>query len=180
MEKEFKNYVEDSNKQCPICNKEKNNCECTKKEMLSKAYKEGKIIQFNSSGEWKDFEPQNQVDRPNFDYKIDNWRIKPGEPNLNTEEDTIMEVPMPVYSKEETLEEAANDFSSDNYYATQSECFIAGAKWQAERMYTEEEVITLLLDFLGSNESFDISVGACSGFERQEAAKWFEQFKKKS
>ena len=49
-----------------------------KKEVLSKAYKEGKIIQSNNSGEWINFEPQNQVDSPNFDYKsIDNWRIKP-------------------------------------------------------------------------------------------------------
>jgi len=44
-------------------------------------------------------------------------------------------------SKEETLKEAANEFSSDNYYATQSECFTAGAKWQEEQhMYSLEEI----------------------------------------
>lgn len=48
------------------------------KEMLLKAYKEGKTIQSKSSGNWKDFEPQNQLDYPNFDYgSIENWRIKP-------------------------------------------------------------------------------------------------------
>lgn len=48
------------------------------KESLLKAYKEGKTIQCNHTGEWHDFIPQNQVDCPNFDYgTLDNWRIKP-------------------------------------------------------------------------------------------------------
>jgi len=41
--------------------------------------------------------------------------------------------------------------------------FIAGAKWQAKRMYSEEEVYNLLLQFPNEKE-LDV---------------WFEQFKKK-
>ena len=52
--------------------------EDNKKELILKAYSEGKIIQSNHSGDWSDFVPQNQVDKPNLDYgTIDNWRIKP-------------------------------------------------------------------------------------------------------
>ena len=51
------------------------------KENIIKAYSEGKIIQSNHhTGDWNDFVPQNQVDRPNLDYgDKDNWRIKPEE-----------------------------------------------------------------------------------------------------
>lgn len=49
-----------------------------RKQQLLTAYSIGKTIQYNHSGKWEDFVPQNQVDRPNFDYgNIDNWRIKP-------------------------------------------------------------------------------------------------------
>jgi len=44
--------------------------------------------------------------------------------------------------------------------------FIDGAKWQAERMYSEEEMEEAFTN--GLNRSFD------SDFDR-----WFEQFKKK-
>lgn len=81
-------------------------------------------------------------------------------------------------NKQETLEEAAKkiygpDESKDvEYYA-----FINGAEWQQERMYSEEEVLEILLkhqsDYRSTvrntsplNWSFDIK-------------KWFEQFKKK-
>lgn len=48
------------------------------KEQILKAFKEGKTIQSRNGNEWKDFIPQNQVDKPNLDYGgIDNWRIKP-------------------------------------------------------------------------------------------------------
>lgn len=48
------------------------------RESLLEAYKKGKTIQSNHTGEWKDFVPQNQLDRPNLNYgTLDNWRIKP-------------------------------------------------------------------------------------------------------
>ena len=53
------------------------------------------------------------------------------------------------------------------------EGFIEGAKWQAERMYSQEEVVNLLNkreDYLGTQPSiFDYSTNE----------EWFEQFKKK-
>ena len=44
--------------------------------------------------------------------------------------------------KQETLEEAAEDYAkqfSDEYSSSEID-FIAGAKWQAERMYSEEDM----------------------------------------
>jgi hypothetical protein len=67
--------------------------------------------------------------------------------------------------QQETLEEAAkriygSDVSKDvEYYA-----FILGAKWQAARMYSEEEVLDVIV--------------TCNPSVTQ-AKKWFNQFKKK-
>ena len=50
----------------------------------------------------------------------------------------------------ETLEESANNFAkllSNNHktiLALEENAFIEGAKWQAERMYSEEEVIAIV------------------------------------
>jgi hypothetical protein len=76
--------------------------------------------------------------------------------------------------KQETLEEAAenifDDFKSKNPIVPQKNIlpfksgFIAGAKWQAERMYSEEEVLELLRK---------------SHFVEQNIEEWFEQHKKK-
>ena len=81
----------------------------------------------------------------------------------------------------ETLEEAAENYSkitlnkqglmSDN----QVNGFIAGAKWQQERMYSEEEVIKLLIyckDRFADSELYHYS-------HDDEVKKWFEQVKKK-
>jgi hypothetical protein len=51
--------------------------------------------------------------------------------------------------------------------------FIKGAKWQAERMYSEEEVIELLNkheDYVNSEDNI---------FEYLTAKEWFKQYKKK-
>lgn len=83
--------------------------------------------------------------------------------------------------KQETLEEAAKNTTQKYINEREKQTayleFIEGVKWQAERMYSEEEVYKLLLkhqsDYRSSvrnsyplNWSFDIK-------------KWFEQFKKK-
>jgi hypothetical protein len=47
--------------------------------------------------------------------------------------------------------------------------FIAGAKWQAERMYSEEEVFSIL----------DKVFHMYASNHRKDAKEWFEQFKKK-
>jgi len=71
--------------------------------------------------------------------------------------------------KKETLEEAAIEYSIDTQgYERESyvEVFTEGAKYQAQRMYSEEEVLQLLLR-LKQTESYD------------NLYEWFEQFKKK-
>lgn len=71
----------------------------------------------------------------------------------------------------ETLNEVALEFAKDhhNMYETSNFGsmyfgFIWGAKWQQERMYSEEEVLNIIVD--------------CDGSLTQ-AKKWFEQYKKK-
>ena len=83
--------------------------------------------------------------------------------------------------KKETLEEAAEkyaDFSNDyvplafgsKFNETTKRDFKEGAKWQAERMYSEEEVLNILDKFL---------VSMLKGEKTGLTEKWFEQFKKK-
>jgi hypothetical protein len=74
--------------------------------------------------------------------------------------------------KKETLEEAAERYAKQFDYAEDSSPlidFIEGAKWQAERMYNEEEVLKLLITF-SDDRTF---------LKKDVAIKWFEQFKKK-
>ena len=73
--------------------------------------------------------------------------------------------------KQETLEEAAENYAHNyfnmhetNNYKALRQGFEEGAKWQQERMYSEEEVLEI--------------VSNCDGSISQ-AKKWFEQFKKK-
>jgi hypothetical protein len=75
--------------------------------------------------------------------------------------------------EKETLEEAAEKLfptCTTPLRKIGQKGFIAGAKWQAERMYTEEEVIDLLQEM---NDWPTI----CEG--RSDIEEWFEQFKKK-
>ena len=74
---------------------------------------------------------------------------------------------------QETLEEAAEYHWKMQYIMALDEStkpyiiqdFIAGAKWQQERMYSEEEVLDILFTMSVDNPN-DIT-------------KWFEQFKNK-
>jgi hypothetical protein len=71
--------------------------------------------------------------------------------------------------KQETLEDAAErncESITHPYCEREKSMFIAGAKWQAERMYSETEVLQLLLR-LQQVESYN------------NLYDWFEQFKKK-
>jgi hypothetical protein len=85
----------------------------------------------------------------------------------------------------ETLEEAAKKYSGiaydrndyDEKYYNQQGCdkydaFIEGAKWQAERMYSEEEVKEMIIDAINSCTNGVSS--HCQDFDE-----WFEQNKKK-
>ena len=77
--------------------------------------------------------------------------------------------------KQETLEEAAERFRSNNPGTMQGgnntkilNAFIAGANYQAEKSYTEKEVLEIL---------FELSCN--SDTDKEEMEEWFEQFKKK-
>jgi hypothetical protein len=85
--------------------------------------------------------------------------------------------------KQETLENAAENYNDDFQIKGGSKPpyvknvhimnhFISGAKWQAERMYSEEEVYNLLCKL---PNYFKMTIP-----QQAEARKeWFEQFKKK-
>jgi len=80
----------------------------------------------------------------------------------------------------ETLEEAAEKYAKQFDYAEDSSPpidFVEGAKWQQERMYSEEEVLELLLKHQSDYRS---SVRNTSPLDWSFDIKdWFEQFKKK-
>jgi hypothetical protein len=78
--------------------------------------------------------------------------------------------------KKETLEEAAKEFvlshdfsqlTNPNHLANR--CFQYGAKWQQERMYSEEEVYHILCE-----HTAELFKGS-----KLTLTEWFEQFKKK-
>jgi len=80
--------------------------------------------------------------------------------------------------KQETLEEAAERLAKiycDGRVNTNTTEFqiqqliIKGAKWQQERMYSEEEVFKLICDF-----NYDLQID-----EVKDIKEYFEQFKKK-
>lgn len=77
--------------------------------------------------------------------------------------------------KQETLEEAADLWSTDtnNVHAADSYVakygFIKGSKWQSERSYSEEEVLNILY-----RHTEDMLGGKKVTLEH-----WFEEFKKK-
>ena len=96
-------------------------------------------------------------------------------------------------SEEEALEKAATNYSHDWHTITGLDSddvspfgasivdFKAGAKWQAERMYSEEEIehlihLAVFQSHCGVKDRVKIpNSNECAGFVN----KWFEQFKKK-
>jgi hypothetical protein len=81
--------------------------------------------------------------------------------------------------KQETLEELGrfaerkylerlNNYENRDF----SDGVFEGAKWQAEKMYSEEEVLDLLAKFRRENRGKDF-------IAFKEIQEWFEQFKKK-
>ena len=80
--------------------------------------------------------------------------------------------------KQETLEEAAREYYKRGQLgfeaaADTERAFLIGGKWQQERSYSEEEVLTLV-DNLFHKYSSDFRVSA-----KIDTKEWFEQFKKK-
>ena len=73
--------------------------------------------------------------------------------------------------KQETLEDAAEKYIETTTYMnlTPKDYIKFGANWQAEKMYTEEEVLRIIQEckfYLGFGDEFN-------------EIKWFEQHKKK-
>ena len=78
------------------------------------------------------------------------------------------------YDKQETLEEAAKNYTLD--FATMS-AFKLGAKYQAERMYSEEEVYNLLKEAMKDCYTYELDYHYLGDYKNLK--KWFEQIKKK-
>ena len=70
---------------------------------------------------------------------------------------------------QETLEEAAERLYPEEWDWREREIFIAGARWQQERMYSEEEVKQII----------EATLIEYSDFVLADIPEWFEQFKKK-
>ena len=83
--------------------------------------------------------------------------------------------------KQETLEEAAvNCWAEGNWDNRDSftDGFVEGAKWQQERMYSEEEVRNLFRNYQYDSAQFAaIMEGDTDG--KPTPTGWFEKFKKK-
>jgi len=72
--------------------------------------------------------------------------------------------------KQETLEEATDRiYGLADKYSKNRTGFIQGAKWQAKRMYSEEEVKQII----------EATLIEYSDFVLADIPEWFEQFKKK-
>lgn len=75
---------------------------------------------------------------------------------------------------QETLEEVAIQKRNELGLKGTIDGFIAGAKWQTERMYSEEDIIDLI-QFLSMNKEFN----EYSSVSKETARYFLEQFKKK-
>ena len=85
--------------------------------------------------------------------------------------------------KQETLEEAAENYARNEPDATlkliSKYSFKDGAKWQAERMYSEEDMIEFgFSTYCYISELMGVPFNLMSE-NRLNAKEWFEQFKKK-
>jgi hypothetical protein len=79
-----------------------------------------------------------------------------------------------IMMKQETLEEAAKK-QWGNIHRTGVLGFIEGAKWQAERMYSEEDMINFHKWAYQKNR-----IEESDKTTKELLKEWFEQFKKKS
>ncbi len=88
-----------------------------------------------------------------------------------------------VVRNKETLEEAAENYVRNEPDATlkliSKYSFKDGAKWQAERMYSEEEVEKIISKLMNEVHSGDICYGDKIIDFKMSPKKWFEQNKKK-
>ena len=86
--------------------------------------------------------------------------------------------------KQQTLEEAAEKYAEENgnaYSMGIDDAFESGAKWQQERMYSEEEVLELLQKALTHKDNGETGnlITAQGEIRTANFYSWFEQNKKK-
>jgi len=84
--------------------------------------------------------------------------------------------------KEETFEEAAERESQLGEYdrsveSTRKNYFIKGAKWQQERMYSEEYMINFAHFYF--KEEFNLAMMEINKTTKELLSEWFERNKKK-
>jgi hypothetical protein len=84
--------------------------------------------------------------------------------------------------KEETFEEAAERESQLGEYdrsveSTRKNYFIKGAKWQQERMYSEEDMINFAHFYF--KEEFNLAMMEINKTTKELLSEWFERNKKK-
>ena len=97
------------------------------------------------------------------------------EPNYNMKQEILAEMERIEKSKQETVEEAAEN-QWGNVHRTGVLGFIEGAKWQEERMYSKEDLISFA--FFYFKEEFNSVFEDAKSIE-EIFSLWFEQFKKK-
>jgi hypothetical protein len=81
--------------------------------------------------------------------------------------------------KQETLEEAAKEYDRKSTRWGAKNIFIDGAKWQAERMYSEDEVLNILYQWSMYKIDIELERLADELPNILPYNEWFEQFKKK-
>jgi hypothetical protein len=82
--------------------------------------------------------------------------------------------------KQKTLEESAKKYTRNTDFGTSNDynAFIEGAKWQQERMYSEEEVLEIIKEVRkGSMINSSIGNRTYWEFDIKSEKKWFEQVK---
>lgn len=156
---------------------------------ILEAFNQGKTIQFKNTGEeWHDFERQNQLDKPNINYGYrEQWRIKP---DYDTERKEILEKSdrghisldmvdrmstassKEIKSEEEAAQQRFPTYKGDiGLNASANYGFQEGAKWQANRMYTKDQLVLFGGFCLGKR----MTNPSISGSEMWEA--WEKEFK---
>ena len=89
----------------------------------------------------------------------------------------IMKEAKERHSNQETLEEAAKKYHEDNefksYYPHSPYSFIDGAKWQADRMYSEEDMKEAF------KIGFNLGCNAVESLTNEIAEEWFKNGLKK-
>ncbi len=145
------------------------NSSCEFVEVVKEGYKKNGMVDEATSYRYKIIIPQEE---PKQEYK----------PNSC---DIIFETAALIENKQETLKEAAEKYADSifNSFETRHEnerlieAFEKGAKWQAERMYSEKEVYSLLEQSMKDCHLWELEEHYSGDYKNLK--EWFEQFKKK-